>query len=101
MTKSYYIYRIRNKINKNSYIGFTNNPIVRWRNHGYDAKKYPHKPLYKAFKKYGIDNFIFEILFCSTNKDYTLNVMEPYYISLAVNITYHLVEKKQGKKKTT
>lgn len=60
------IYKITNLINNNAYIGLSINIEKRWRAHikrSQDAtnKEY-NKVLYKAFRKYGIDNFKFEIL---------------------------------------
>ena len=52
-----FIYKITNKINNKSYIGFTNRSIeVRWEEH---KRSYGHLdfPLYRAFLKYGIENF--------------------------------------------
>jgi len=59
------IYKIENKINGHCYIGQSLNIEERWKTHrkapyccneGYDY------PLYKAIRKYGLENFIFEIL---------------------------------------
>ena len=58
-----YIYKITNLINNKIYIGQTNNPKRRWQEHknlGYDTKE--TKLLYRAIKKYGKDNFVFEII---------------------------------------
>ena len=59
-----YIYCITNKINNKKYIGKTeyDKPIKRWREHLKDSEKFD-RPLYRAIKKYGKENFIFEILF--------------------------------------
>jgi len=57
------IYRIFNLINSKSYIGKTySDAHSRLGQHIRDAKRHPHRPLYKAFNKYGIENFSFEIL---------------------------------------
>lgn len=79
-----YIYKITNNINGHSYVGKTNNIERRWKEH-----KYGHGRtaiLAKAFKKYGLDKFIFSIerkVEClsinSLNK--LLNVLEIYYIN--------------------
>ena len=58
-----YIYRIVNKINNKVYIGKTYGTIEqRWKSHLQDSKKSSeqHRPLYRAFKKYGIENFLIE-----------------------------------------
>lgn len=63
-----YIYCFTNKINNKQYIGSTiNDPTVRYKQHIYNAQnknniiRYNY-PLYQAFRKYGLDNFTFEIL---------------------------------------
>ena len=77
------IYKIENLINHKVYIGQSINIKIRWKNH-LKVSKNPNSdcyeyPLYKAFRKYGINNFSFEILEeCS--KD-SLNQRERYYIN--------------------
>ncbi len=61
-----YVYKITNTINNKCYIGITNNYKKRWSNHkttylNENSKEYD-KPLYRAFRKYGLENFTFEIL---------------------------------------
>lgn len=71
------IYKITNTINGKMYIGQSVDITRRWRQHKNSELDYP---LYKAFKKYGIENFIFEILEeCSITM---LNERERYYIQL-------------------
>lgn len=76
-----YIYKITNKINGKSYIGKTLSSIEeRWQNHIRDSKKESCKdrPLYKAFAKYGIENFFIEkIEECSAER---ANEKEVYWI---------------------
>lgn len=62
MTKG--IYKITNKQNNKIYIGKSQNIEQRWQYHiyNYKTKTEWNKPLYKAFRKYGIDNFSFEII---------------------------------------
>lgn len=61
-----FIYKITNIINNKIYIGKTeySNPTKRWKQHLADYKREycKERPLYKAFNKYGIDNFSFEII---------------------------------------
>lgn len=61
-----YIYKITNQLNQKLYIGKTEdpNPENRWKQHKKDYLRnfYEKRPLYSAMKKYGIDNFKFEIL---------------------------------------
>lgn len=60
------IYKITNLINNNAYIGLSVNIEKRWKDHIERSKnsfnKEYDKVLYKAFRKYGINNFKFEIL---------------------------------------
>lgn len=59
------IYKITNKINAKWYIGQSNDIERRWREHkncGINKSKNTEYPLYRAIRKYGIDNFEFEIL---------------------------------------
>jgi hypothetical protein len=61
-----YIYKIENLINHKIYIGKTEliNPEERWREHvreaGREGRK--HRAIYAAMRKYGIENFSFEVL---------------------------------------
>ena len=59
-----YVYLITNNINNKKYVGITKDIKERFNYHKtrYNRKKEWNKPLYKAFRKYGIDNFSFEIL---------------------------------------
>lgn len=67
------IYKIENKVNGKVYIGQSVNIPTRWRHHcavahnpsaaGYDY------PLYKAIRKYGLENFDFSVLeYCELNE---------------------------------
>jgi len=58
------IYKISNKINKKAYIGYSNNIEQRWEYHltHFNCTKEYNKTLYKAFRKYGINSFSFEII---------------------------------------
>ena len=56
------IYKIINKINKKCYIGQTkNSPERRWTEHKRDSKE-GNNYLYNAMRKYGIENFEFEVI---------------------------------------
>lgn len=60
-----YIYKITNKINGKIYIGQTiKNYEERFRQHqlNYNKEYFSQIVLYKAFKKYGIENFSFEAI---------------------------------------
>lgn len=76
-----YIYLITNKINHKKYIGKTSYSIeVRWEQHKRDSlkEKCEIRPLYRAMRKYGIDNFCIEqIEECDIN---VLEEREQYWI---------------------
>ena len=55
-----YIYQITNLINGKIYIGQTNNIQKRWANHR--CNNDPNMVIARALRKYGIDNFKFEVL---------------------------------------
>jgi group I intron endonuclease len=76
-----FIYKITNKINNKVYIGKTEyKPILRWKQHQscIDKDGYKDRPIYKALKKYGFDNFNFEVL----EETESPEAREVYYISL-------------------
>ena len=57
------IYKITNNINGKVYIGKTLETLeTRWNQHQKDSKRFPNRPLYRAINKYGIENFIIEII---------------------------------------
>lgn len=62
----YSVYKITNLINNKCYIGSSIRVEKRWREHqntafNINSPRYQY-PLYRAFRKYGLDNFSFEIL---------------------------------------
>src|SRR5687768_12422213 len=57
----HFIYKITNIINNKIYIGQTNDPKRRWRGHKNLAKS-SNQIIHKAMRKYGVENFNFEIL---------------------------------------
>ncbi len=57
------MYKITNLINKKVYIGQTVQPNSRWSNHKSGAKTHqPVQYLHNAMIKYGVENFVFEII---------------------------------------
>lgn len=76
------IYKITNEINNKCYIGQSVNIERRWKRHKQIFKNkndncYDY-PLYRSIRKYGIENFVFEILEdCNKNQ---LNEREFFYM---------------------
>lgn len=56
------IYKIKNYINGKIYIGQSWNIEKRWREHRSNDNNSHNYHLYNAFKKYGIENFSFDVL---------------------------------------
>lgn len=85
-----YIYSITNEINGKSYIGKTNDLVRRWKEHCYSHGG--TAILDKAFKKYGLEHFVFDIVaqipFDNIEElNDVLAQLEMYYIELYD--TYH------------
>lgn len=78
------IYKIENLINGKVYIGQSKDIYTRWSKHIQTAKRINNDrekyPLYRAMKKYGIDNFSFEIIYRC--EEWELNEWEIYFIEI-------------------
>lgn len=78
------IYKITNQVNGKVYIGQSRNIEKRWNQHrttAFNSNNHNYNlPLYRAIRKYGIENFIFEVL--EECKIEELNEKEKYYIKL-------------------
>lgn len=73
------IYKITNQVNGKIYIGQSIDISRRWRQHRNASCYDSDIPLYKAIKKYGIDNFTFEVIEeCDMS---LLNERELYWIN--------------------
>ena len=77
------IYKITNQINGKIYIGKTmRSPQIRWQEHiqySNQPARY-NTPLYLAMRKYGVNNFKFEILVTEINNIEILNQLEQEFI---------------------
>lgn len=67
----HYIYKITNRLDGKVYIGQTVNTDNRWKAHKSYAKNKTKckQVIHQAIAKYGIENFEFEVLACSLDKD--------------------------------
>lgn len=74
------IYLITNKVNDKKYVGYTSHePERRWHEH---CKSSTKSLVANAIRKYGKDNFEFLVIYQSLDRDYTLFVMEEFFIRL-------------------
>lgn len=72
-----YIYKITNMINNKCYIGQTKDYKKRFQQHKTcHSDSEPNKVLYKAIKKYGVENFTFEVI----DEGENYNELEKYWI---------------------
>lgn len=79
MTKLASIYLIENMINHKKYIGFTTQvPKERWKRH--ISGNSECGAIVSAIKKYGPDNFSFDIIHQSEDIEYTNKITEPLLI---------------------
>lgn len=80
------IYCYTNLINNKKYIGQTINPEQRKKQHYSSAFNKNDKDynsiIHRAFRKYGYENFKYEILKDNIEDIDTLNILEEYYITL-------------------
>jgi group I intron endonuclease len=79
---TYCIYSITNNLNRKRYIGFTGNFRVRKNKHKDLSRRGSLQAIHHAIRKYGWENFSWEILFESSDREQTLNVKEPEFIKL-------------------
>lgn len=78
------IYCYTNLINGKKYVGQTINPKKRYNQHKSSAFNEKDKdyntPLHRAFRKYGYDNFNYEVILSTSSLD-ILNELEIYFIA--------------------
>lgn len=76
-----WVYKITNLVNKKCYIGITSNLEYRWHCHRKALNySYLKNPLYSAMRKYGIENFKFEVIEADIQDTITLGKKERFYI---------------------
>lgn len=76
----YTIYKATNTFNKKSYIGIDSEWPKRCRGHKSAAKRGSKFFFHNALRKYGFENFKWEILFQTEDYDHALKDVEPFYI---------------------
>ena len=76
-----HIYKITNLVDGKIYIGQTvqKNPMMRWYGHTACARKGKHSHLYNSMRKYGIENFVWQIIDTANCLD-DLNAKEKYWL---------------------
>lgn len=80
-----YIYKITNIITNKIYIGYTSQPIERrFYEHKWEAQHLTYEEnksyLYQAMRKYGVDNFIIDVVLEFNEEEADWQVLEKYYI---------------------
>ena len=81
MKKTYKIYKCTNTINNKVYIGYTNKILKkRIAEHKCSAKNNSDYLLHKAIRKYGFDNFTWQVIFECFDRQHALNNAEPFFI---------------------
>ena len=75
------IYKWTNKLNDKVYIGKSVNLAKRLREYRYEINKGNNRPIIRALRKYGFENFDFEIIEdCDTLTDAELLIRDQYWI---------------------
>lgn len=78
----FYIYRCTNLVNGKTYIGYSQNWKARKSAHkGAALLRNENTKFYRAIRKWGWDNFIWEVVYVSKDAEHTLKEMEPYFIN--------------------
>jgi hypothetical protein len=77
----YSIYKATCIVTNQCYIGFDSNWPKRKTDHKRESRKDNNIKFYNAIKKYGWNNFEWEVIYRSKDGEHCLNVMESYFIS--------------------
>ena len=92
------VYKFTNKFNRKVYVGKSVDIHTRYIRHKRDANKGVDNLLYRAIRKYGIENFDFDVLIeCpKENLDYWEKFYIRYYCSNNPNFGYNLTKGGDG-----
>lgn len=80
MSSIYSIYKATNTITGKSYIGFDSCWPNRKKSHRNKMYEKNNIKFYNALRKYGWNNFIWEVIYQSLDGKHCLSVMEPFFI---------------------
>lgn len=87
------IYKIQNKLNNKCYIGKSINVHRRWQEHRHNALNTTKRhPLYDSIRKYGIDNFTFEVILYTSAECIDKDEMRLIKEYNSINAGYNLTE---------
>lgn len=92
------IYRLVNQTNGKVYIGYTSKSIKTRMNEHRSGSNKRNTKLYAAIRKYGWENFKFDIIYQSLDGQHCLKTMEKYFIKEydSLNNGYNLTEGGDG-----
>lgn len=95
------VYKITNTVNGKVYIGQTiqKNPRMRWYDHCSRSRNGQNNHLYNSMRKYGIDNFKWEVIDSATTIK-ELNDKEEYWLNYFKQVTECYNIRKAGGNKT-
>ena len=77
--KKQLLYRITNALNGEFYVGKTQNPPKRWWQHKWNARNGVETHLYRAMRKYGVENFTFTLVDTTLTEEQLIERDKPHY----------------------
>lgn len=87
MPSSYLVYKISNTVNDRLYVGLTTNGLEkRWREHRCAANVNVDKPLYRAMRLHGVDNFKIELIYEATSAEDMRQAELRYIVALKSHV---------------
>jgi group I intron endonuclease len=78
--QAYFVYKLTCSAHDKVYIGVSQNPEVRMRQHRSKARSGDDQVIYKAMRKYGVDSFKMVLLYGSLDREHIFNEMEAHFI---------------------
>jgi group I intron endonuclease len=78
----YSIYKVINSINNKVYIGYTSKPLEKRKLEHFERSSNNSKTRFHlALRKYGVENFVWEVVYQSLDKNHCKNTMESFFIN--------------------